>query len=172
MTDIVERLRVKWDSMGDMANAERDEAAYAIICLRNECAMEVVHTKEIRQQVTDLRAELADMYKKKYNLFLTGNEELERQIDEANAEVEQLRQQRDEAKSKIERIMEGLQGCCMTCEPVGVRNQQMQRDIKTLQDQRDEARREVCAWQGATSGKSFKDTAAVRGWDCFKEDSK
>jgi hypothetical protein len=98
MTDIVERLRVKWDSMGDMANAERDEAANAIICLRNECAIEVAHTKEIRQQVADLRALLA----------------------EALA-------------------------------------------------QRDEARREVCAWQGATSGKSFKDTAAVRGWDCFKE---
>jgi len=100
MTDIVERLRVKWDSMGDMANAERDEAAYAIICLRNECAMEVAHTKEIRQQVTDLRALLA----------------------EALA-------QRDEAKSKVERIMSGREGCCMTCEPVGVRNQQMQRDI-------------------------------------------
>jgi hypothetical protein len=57
----------------------------------------------------------------------------------------------------------------MTCEPVGVRNQQMQRDIKTLQDQRDEARREVCAWQSGWSGKVFKDTAAVRGWDCFKE---
>ena len=65
--------------------------------------------------------------------------------------------------------MEGLEGCCMTCEPVGVRNQQMQRDIKTLQDQRDEARREVCAWQGATSGKSFRDTAVLRGWDCFRE---
>jgi len=140
MKDIVERLRVKWDSMGDMANAERDEAAYAIICLRNECAMEVAHTKEIRQQVTELRALLA----------------------EALA-------QRDEAKSKVERIMSGLEGCCMTCEPVGVRNQQMSQDIKTLQDQRDEARREVCAWQGATSGKSFRDTAAVRGWDCFKE---
>ena len=38
--------------------------------------------------------------------------------------------------------------------------------------QRDEARREVCAWQGATSGNSFKDIASVRGWDCFKEDSK
>jgi len=37
-------------------------------------------------------AELADMYKKKYNLALKDNEELERQIDEANAEVEQLRQ--------------------------------------------------------------------------------
>jgi chromosome segregation ATPase len=141
MKDIVERLRVKWDSMGDMANAERDEAAYAIICLRNECAMEVAHTKEIRQQVTDLRALLA----------------------EALA-------QRDEAKSKIERIMSGLEGCCMTCEPVGVRNQQMQRDIKTMQDQRDEARREVCAWQGATSGKSFRDTAVLRGWDCFKDE--
>jgi len=57
MNDIVERLRVKWDIMGDMANAERDEAAYAIICLRNECAMEVAHTKEIRQQVMELRAE-------------------------------------------------------------------------------------------------------------------
>ena len=136
MTDIVERLRVKWDGMGDMANAERDEAAFAIIGLRNECAMEVAHTKEIRQQVTDLRALLS----------------------EALA-------QRDEAKSKIERIMSGLEGCCMTCEPVGVRNQQMVQDIKTLQDQRDEARREVCAWQGATSGSSFRDTAAVRGWD-------
>jgi hypothetical protein len=134
MTDIVERLRLKWHSMGDMANAEREEAAYAIICLRNECAREVAHTQEI------LRALLA----------------------EALA-------QRDEAKSKVERIMSGLEGCCMTCEPVGVRNQQMVQDIKTLQDQRDEARREVCAWQGATSGKSFKDTASVRGWDCFKE---
>jgi len=37
-------------------------------------------------------AELADMYKEKYNLALKDNEELERQIDEANAEVERLRQ--------------------------------------------------------------------------------
>jgi len=143
MTDIVERLRVKWDSMGDMANAERDEAAYAIICLRNECAMEVAHTKEIRQQVTDLRALLAEALSK-----------------------------RDEAKSKIERIMEGLEGCCMTCEPVGIRNQQMQRDIKTLQDQRDEARREVCKCNSTSYPHDTKEAyeiAAVRGWDCFKE---
>ena len=60
MSDIVERLRVNWDNMGDMANAERNEAAYAIIDLRNECAMEVAHTKEIRQQVTELRALLAE----------------------------------------------------------------------------------------------------------------
>jgi hypothetical protein len=40
--------------------------------------------------------------------------------------------------------------------------------LKT-QAERDEARREVCAWQSGWSGKVFKDTAAVRGWDCFKE---
>ena len=83
--------------------------------------------------------------------------------------VMQLRQQVSNLRAKLDRIMEGLEGCCMTCEPVGVRNQQMQRDIKTLQDQRDEARREVCAWQGATSAKSFRDVAIVRGWDCFSD---
>jgi cob(I)alamin adenosyltransferase len=129
MTDIVERLRVKWDSMGDMANAERDEAAYAIICLRNECAMEVAHTKEIRQQVTDLQA-------------------------------------------KLGRIMEGLEGTCMTCEPVGVRNQQMEQHIKTLQAERDEARREVCKCNSTSYPHDMKESheiAESRGWCCFKE---
>ena len=40
------------------------------------------------------------------------------------------------------------------------------------QAERDEARREVCAWQSATSGKSFKDIATIRGWNCFAEDDK
>jgi len=85
--------------------------------------------------------------------------------------IMQLRQQVSNLQAKLDRIMEGLEGTCMTCEPVGVRNQQMQRDIKMLQDQRDEARREVCAWQGATSGKSFRDTAVLRGWDCFMDET-
>ena len=34
--------------------------------------------------------------------------------------------------------------------------------------ERDEARREVCAWQSGHSGKSFQDTAKIRGWDCFE----
>jgi len=122
--------------------------------------------------------------KEKYNLFLRDNQELERQIDEANADVahtKEIRQQvtdlrallaealaqRDEAKSKIERIMEGLEGCCMTCEPVGVRNQQMQRDIKTLQDQRDAARREVSKLMGGSAEQHWY--ANRRGWDCYKE---
>lgn len=46
---------------------------------------------------------------------------------------------------------------------------EIRQQVKELRGERDEARREVCAWQGATSGKSFRDTAAVRGWDCFKD---
>jgi hypothetical protein len=83
--------------------------------------------------------------------------------------IMQLRQQVSNLQAKLDRIMEGLEGTCMTCEPVGVRNQQMTQHIKTLQAERDEARREVCAWQGATSAKSFRDIAIVRGWDCFSD---
>jgi len=53
-------------------------------------------------------AELADMYKKKYNLALKDNEELERQIDEANAEVERLRQQRDDAMNRLAQLDEEI----------------------------------------------------------------
>jgi hypothetical protein len=38
--------------------------------------------------------------------------------------------------------------------------------------ERDEARREVCLWQGLDTGNTPRDTAMVRGWDCFKENSK
>ena len=95
--------------------------------------------------------------------------QLRQQVANLHASLLKAQAERDEAKSKIERIMSGLEGCCMTCEPVGVRNQQMERDIKTLQDQRDEARREVCAWQGGTSENLFTDIAKIRGWDCFGE---
>lgn len=43
-------------------------------------------------------AELADIYKEKYNRLLKDNEELERQVDEANAEIDRLRKERDEAR--------------------------------------------------------------------------
>jgi peptidoglycan hydrolase CwlO-like protein len=53
-------------------------------------------------------AELADMYKEKYNLALKDNEELERQIDEVNAEVEQLRKQRDDAMDRLAQLDEEI----------------------------------------------------------------
>ena len=38
--------------------------------------------------------------------------------------------------------------------------------------ERDEERREVCVWQGLDTGSTPRDTATVRGYDCFKEDGK
>ncbi len=46
-------------------------------------------------------AELADIYKEKYNRLLKDNAELEMQIDEANVEVERLRKERDEARRMV-----------------------------------------------------------------------
>ena len=43
-------------------------------------------------------------------------------------------------------------------------------EIEKLRKERDEARREVCVWQGLDTGSTPRDTATVRGWDCFEED--
>lgn len=80
-------------------------------------------------------------------------------IDATTDELSHLR-------AKLNRIMQGLEGTCMTCEPVGVRNQQMEQHIKTLQDQRDEARREVSKLMGGSAEQHWY--ANRRGWDCFK----
>jgi prefoldin subunit 5 len=86
------------------------------------------------------------------------------------SDIEQLQQQMAELQAKLNRIMEGFEGTCMTCEPVGVRNQQMEQHIKKLQAERDEARREACG-HGETIGGAMLE-ADLRGWDCFKENSK
>jgi putative NIF3 family GTP cyclohydrolase 1 type 2 len=40
--------------------------------------------------------------------------------------------------------------------------------LREAKRERDEARREVCAWQSGDTGKKFQDTAKIRGWDCFE----
>jgi hypothetical protein len=42
--------------------------------------------------------------------------------------------------------------------------------IASLRAERDEARREVCLWQGLDTGKKSEEVAKVRGWDCFKKE--
>jgi len=42
--------------------------------------------------------------------------------------------------------------------------------VDTLRAERDEARREVCVWQGLDTGNTPQETAAVRGWDCYKQE--
>ena len=104
-------------------------------------------------------------------------------IEELKAQVRAIALERDAARKKISRIMAGLEGCCMTCEPIGVRNQQMERDIETLKDQRDEARRDLCmewVWRGRNyrlqNGHKFKpsaqDWATISNWDCFRDTMK
>ena len=88
--------------------------------------------------------------------------------DALHIEHAQTLRELNSAREKIARIMSGLEGCCMTCEPVGVRNQQMERDIATLKAARDEARREVCALEADTS-EDQREFARQRGWDCWPE---
>ena len=45
-------------------------------------------------------------------------------------------------------------------------------DVQRLTAERDEARREVCVWQGLFTATKSNEVARVRGWDCFKEDGK
>ena len=40
-----------------------------------------------------------------------------------------LREQRDEALQKVQAMRDGFEGCCPCCEPVGVRNQELQKKL-------------------------------------------
>jgi hypothetical protein len=93
--------------------------------------------------------------------------QLRQQVANLHGLLVKAQAERDQAQSKVQRIMSGLEGCCMTCEPVGVRNQQMEQHIKTLQAERDEARREVSKLMGGSAEQNWY--ANRRGWDCFKE---
>ncbi len=48
--------------------------------------------------------------------------------------------------------------------------ERLERANINLTAERDEARREVCVWQGLETGSTPRDTATVRGWDCYEED--
>ncbi len=55
MSDLVDRLRVRWEAMGDMANDEREEAANVIhaLTVERDVALSRAMTKE--QEAHDLR---------------------------------------------------------------------------------------------------------------------
>ena len=41
--------------------------------------------------------------------------------------------------------------------------------ILEITAERDEARKEVCLWQGLDTAKTSEEVAKVRGWDCFEK---
>jgi septation ring formation regulator EzrA len=108
-------------------------------------------------------------------------QELIDHVESLVAKCAELTRERDEAQAKYERIFKGLEGSCMSCEPVGVRNQQMEQHIKKLQAERDEARRSVCEMSlqlgqvfRRIGGKNVEVTtpegcAEIMRWDCFKD---
>lgn len=107
---------------------------------------------------------------------------LRRQCDMEAAHIAELKEQvrtialeRDAALDKIDKIMDGMEGCCMACEPVGWRNQQMEGMLEVMREQvehyvseRDEARREVCSLEADTA-EDQREFARQRGWDCFRD---
>ena len=73
-----------------------------------------------------------------------------------------------QAADKIEELLGGFEGCCYTCEPVGLLNNR-------LLGERDEARREVCELVVSNSrnyhGGEERVCAKDRGWNCYKEET-
>lgn len=64
MKDLVDRLRVRWEAMGDMANDEREEAADEIVALRAEVrrlAEAECETANMDGQVQSLRARVREL---------------------------------------------------------------------------------------------------------------
>ncbi len=64
MSDLVDRLRVRWEAMGDMANDEREEAADEIVALRAEVRRLVeaeCETANMDGQVQSLRARVREL---------------------------------------------------------------------------------------------------------------
>lgn len=64
MKDLVDRLRVRWEAMGDMANDEREEAADEIVALRAEVRRLSVaedETANMDGQVQSLRARVREL---------------------------------------------------------------------------------------------------------------
>jgi hypothetical protein len=45
-------------------------------------------------------------------------------------------------------------------------------EIARLRAERDDARRQVCAWCGLLRNESSQVVATENNWDCFKEDSR
>ena len=117
--------------------------------------------------------ERADYLRERCEDFRKRNDYLERVRTERNNDEEaaQIRQEMSKLQAKLGRIMEGLEGSCMTCEPVGVRNQQMEQHIAELKQQMAELRADRDALR-RTLSRMYIDPnafAASKGWDCFRE---
>jgi len=52
------------------------------------------------------------------------------------ADYDRLRERLQEAEDRIKRMREGFEGCCTACEPVGVKNQELETKLKAYEGDR------------------------------------
>jgi hypothetical protein len=71
---------------------------------------------------------------------------------------------------------EYIRGLRRQCDMEAAHIAELKEQIKTLRDERDEARREVCVIIAQHSNDPIPDeeyfVCATRGWDCFKEEAR
>jgi hypothetical protein len=79
------------------------------------------------------------------------------ELESALLALDEMKAQLEEARRQLKVMTEEHR---LACE-----------DRDLMQRERDEARREVCVWQGLDTGSTPRDTATVRGWDCFGQDT-
>jgi len=115
-------------------------------------------------------------------LYVDAFQRCEQNEFEAANEIERLTAEHDALRRTLALIMEGLEGTCMTCVPIGVRNQQLQQDIKTLQsmDETMKLRQQVAELRAErdalrrTLARMYMDPnafATAKGWDCFERET-
>lgn len=76
---------------------------------------------------------------------------------------EHVSKDRNNLELRLKDVKEGFEGCCTTCESVGLMNKKLLRE-------RDSLRREVCESRASCiKGKKATDIASALGWDCFEE---
>lgn len=96
-------------------------------------------------------------------------------------ELQFVRTKLREAEEHADRLANGLEGKCLCCERVAVRNQQMVNEIFVLREERNKARRMFCEVSSEfehyrrceiSENGSVEDYARNEGWDDLYEETK
>jgi hypothetical protein len=145
MSDLVKRLRIPWDGMGNMANAERAEAADEIERLRQIVAeYDRVRVEYLAAWAAWVKDHSGDDIAEWLRIYASAHP-----ADNPD-------------QNAVEFIHRSIDKRCREAAD----------EIERLRAERDEARRDLCH---ADEGWPFSDAvarikAAERGWDCFKDD--
>lgn len=151
--DFVARLRIRWESMGEMANVERAAAAAEI--------------ETLRQSQRSLMAQVAALTE----TLRIVNDGMAESVAEA-ARDDELHERMDDILTRTANALHGqaLKDGLISWHDLPER-------AEGLRQERDAARREVCAHLSSESAllairRTPEEIAASRGWLCFPPEPK